>query len=59
MSAGYVILALVSLGLYFLPTIVAFSNDKKNKTAICVLNIFGGLTGIGWIGALIWSFVRD
>jgi hypothetical protein len=47
---------LVSLiGLYFVPSIVAFSRNHHNAAGICVLNIFLGWTVIGWIGALIWS----
>ncbi len=44
--------------LYFLPTILAFRFHRKNRKAICVLNIFLGWSGLGWIGALVWSFIE-
>lgn len=44
---------------YFLPTMVAAHNDKRNSAAIFMLNIFAGWTIVGWIGALVWSVCRD
>lgn len=45
--------------LYFLPSIIAFSNNRKNKVAIFVLNLFLGWTFFGWVGALVWAFMKD
>ena len=45
--------------MYFLPTVVANSREHKNKPAICVLNIFLGWTMIGWVIALIWAFTDN
>lgn len=44
---------------YFIPSIVAVSNKKKNDTAIIVMNILLGWTILGWIIALIWAFMKD
>jgi hypothetical protein len=49
------ILLLLLLVPYCVPTIVAFSRRHPNAAAICVLNILLGWTIIGWVGTLIWS----
>jgi hypothetical protein len=45
--------------MYFLPSIVAFARNKRDTTAILLLNIFRGWTLIGWIVALIWAAKND
>ena len=49
--------ALVGLALYFLPTIIAAARHAKNLVAILLVNILLGWTGLGWVVALVWSFV--
>jgi len=44
---------------YFLPTILAFARDKRDATAILVLNILLGWTVIGWVIALVWALKHD
>lgn len=45
---------------YIAPTLVAaFYTRKKNWGSICLLNIFLGLTGIGWIIAFVWAAKPD
>ena len=44
--------ALILIGLYFLPTIVASARHHHNRGSIFVLNLFLGWTFIGWIIAL-------
>jgi len=46
------------LFLYFLPGLEAALKQKRNATAIVVLNLFLGWTVIGWIAALIWSLTN-
>lgn len=41
--------------LYAMPTIVARSRGHHNATAIGVLNLALGWTGLGWIAALVWA----
>lgn len=53
-----IILFIVGLFFYFLPTFIAYRRRHKNRTAILVLNIFLGWTLIGWIVALVWSFAN-
>lgn len=47
--------ALLLIGAYFAPSIIAMSRKHPSKGAIIVLNVVLGLTAIGWIVALIWS----
>lgn len=44
---------------YMLPTVVASSRHHRNASAIGVLNILLGWTGIGWIAALVWASTND
>jgi len=46
-----VIIALV----YFLPTIVAFSRQHRNRWIILAINLVFGATLLGWVLALIWA----
>lgn len=63
MEFVYGILALVLLVagifIYFVPSYVAWYKEKKNLTAIFVLNLFLGWTFVGWVIALIWSVCKD
>ena len=52
-------LAILILVIYFVPSIVGYSNKKKNKSAILTLNFFLGWTLIGWIIALTWATMKD
>jgi hypothetical protein len=45
--------------MYFLPTILAFARNKRDTTAILLLNIFLGWTMIGWVVALVWAVKAD
>jgi hypothetical protein len=49
--------ALLGLAVYFLPTIIGAVRRARGVVGIILLNVFGGWTGIGWVGALIWSLV--
>lgn len=44
---------------YFIPTFVAFARHKKNTLPIFLVNLFFGMTFIGWIGALIWALMYE
>jgi hypothetical protein len=50
-----ILLILVLLPLYFLPTLIAWRRKHPQFLAISLLNLFAGWTFIGWIGSLIWS----
>lgn len=49
------ILLIPFLIIYFLPTIIALSRKKTNRTAIFLLNFFLGWTFVGWIVSLVWA----
>ncbi len=53
-----IILFILSLVLYFLPTIIALLRGHRNALAIFLLNFFLGWTFIGWVVALVWSATR-
>lgn len=52
-------LAIIGLGLYFLPTIIAAIRRSKNLVAIVLLNVFLGWTFIAWVIILVWSLVGE
>jgi hypothetical protein len=53
MEPGIVILIIIGLIIYFIPTMVGW--NTKYAAGIFILNIFLGWTLIGWVGALIWA----
>lgn len=54
-----IVLLLIGLFLYFLPTIGAVMEKKKNATAIFAVNLFFGWTLIGWVVALVWALTKE
>ena len=42
---------------YFLPAFIG--RNKRNATAISVLNLFLGWTLVGWVVALVWALTKD
>ncbi|NTW51699.1 MAG: superinfection immunity protein [Chlorobiaceae bacterium] len=48
-------LTLAFWGVYFIPSVIAFWRNHRSKAAILALNILLGWTGLGWIGAFVWS----
>ena len=53
-----VFIGVVLIGcIYFLPSIVGW--NKRNATAILILNLFLGWTFIGWVVALVWATTKD
>jgi hypothetical protein len=57
-SAFGIIWFIISLALYFLPTIIAVVRHHRNTLGVFLLNFFLGWTFIGWIAALIWAVVK-
>ena len=49
------LILLLALIAYFLPSVVAGVRSHNNYNAILLLNLLLGWTVAGWIGALIWS----
>lgn len=52
---GVLVLVLILLIIYFIPTMVALSRGHKNCLAIFCLNLFLGWSFVGWVLALVWS----
>ncbi|HFQ13384.1 MAG TPA: superinfection immunity protein [Gammaproteobacteria bacterium] len=46
------------LGSYFLPTIIAVQRDHRSSDTIFFVNLFLGITVIGWLMALVWSLMN-
>lgn len=55
---GFIYIILI-IGLYFIPTINAYSRKHRNASAILALNFFLGWSILGWIISLVWSFTND
>ena len=49
------LLLVIGLGLYFLPTIIAIFRNHHQCGVIIVINLFFGWTFIGWVISLAWS----
>jgi hypothetical protein len=45
--------------MYFLPSIIALARNKRDTTAILLLNLFLGWTVIVWVVALVWAAKTD
>ena len=52
---GAIVFGLIACVLFFIPTIVAFRRDHRNRWIIFLINFVFGATVLGWIGALIWT----
>lgn len=50
---------IVLLIVYFLPSIIASANDRRNSKAIFLTNLLLGWTLVGWIAAMAWAFNGD
>lgn len=49
----------VLVGIYFVPTIIAFAKKKTNKIAILALNALLGWSLIGWVVSLVWALANE
>lgn len=55
-SGGFVLLLLLGVGCYFLPTIIAMSRGKANGTGgVFFVNLILGWTVVGWFVSFIWA----
>jgi len=53
-----ILLVVLIFTVYFLPTLIAFLRQHKNKLAIFLLNLLLGWTVLGWVGSLVWSVTK-
>lgn len=49
-------LVLVLPVIYLLPTLIGAIRRVENLPLVFVFNVIGGLTGVGWLGAMILAF---
>lgn len=54
-AMGSLIFAVVMMGLYLVPSIVAAVRKTRYTNGIVLTNIFLGWTFVGWVGALVWA----
>ncbi|MFK0046496.1 superinfection immunity protein [Streptomyces sp. NPDC090741] len=47
-----VAIGVIGVGLYFLPSILAFNRETDNRWLVLVINLFFGGTFVGWFLAL-------
>ena len=52
------LLVVLIFAFYFLPTLIAFLRQHKNKPAIFLLNLLLGWTVLGWVVSLVWSVMK-
>ncbi len=52
------LLIVLIFAFYFLPTLIAFLRQHKNKLAIFLLNLLLGWTVLGWVVSLVWSVMK-
>jgi len=53
-----ILVFIILLVIYFLPTIIAMLRHHRNALPIFLLNFFLGGTFIGWVVALVWSATK-
>ncbi len=54
-SWQHLLILIIFIPSYFVPTVIALSRKKSNTLAIFALNLFLGWALIGWVVALIWA----
>jgi len=55
----HVLITIISLAAYFLPSLIALVRHHHNKTALMVTNLLLGWTGVVWLVTLIWAFTSQ
>jgi hypothetical protein len=62
-SAGAIIflilIFLIGAAIYFIPSIIALLQRKRNLVAIMALNLLLGWSLIGWVVSLVWALTKD
>jgi len=50
-----IVLIIALIAIYFLPAMIGFSRDHRNRWIILLINVVFGATVLGWLIALIWA----
>jgi MFS family permease len=53
------VFAVMTVALYFLPSILADRNGRRNVLLLALLNALFGWTVVGWLAALYWALHPD
>jgi len=53
-----ILLVIIGIVIYFIPTIVALNKKHVNTTPIILVNVLLGWSLIGWVVALVWAFKK-
>jgi tetratricopeptide (TPR) repeat protein len=59
LGGALIILGILVLVLYFLPTILSLILRRRNTLAIFAMNLLLGWTLVGWVVALVWALTKD
>lgn len=55
---GYVFLSIAaSFFIYILPAMIAFYRRHENYTAIFLITLLLGWTGVAWLACLVWALI--
>jgi hypothetical protein len=54
-----IVLGIIFMAIYFVPSIVAMAREHEQKIPILLLNIFLGWSVIGWVVALVWASLKQ
>jgi hypothetical protein len=49
----------VSLGIYFLPSVIATNRHHRERLPFFILNLLAGWTFLGWVAAFVWSLTSN
>lgn len=52
-----VILLILIVAIYLLPTLMAFARDHPRRGAIALVNILFGWTLLGWLICFVWALL--
>ena len=55
----HLLITIITLAAYFLPSLIALVRNHHNKVAIIVANLILGWTAIVWLVTLIWAFTNQ
>ena len=55
-GASWVLAFLALIFIYLLPTLIGLIRRVDRLALVFLVNMIGGLTGIGWLGAMILAF---
>lgn len=58
MESDEILLIMMMIGGYLLPTMIAYTRSHNNTIALFALNLLGGWTGFLWLAALVWSLLN-